>query len=69
MSKTMSSGKHVDKSKINNKWSEWDLAIADAQARIKLLKASIRIWRDRRDTGEPWPESKKAGTDAKPIPA
>ena len=37
----------------------WDQAIADAEDRIKKLKFTLRVYRQKRDRGEPWPGLKK----------
>jgi len=34
----------------------WDDAIADAEQRIRDLQFSLRIFKERRSTGEKWPE-------------
>lgn len=38
---------------------EWNTAINLAKARIKRLKASIKLWTEMRDSGEKWPGFKK----------
>jgi hypothetical protein len=42
--------------------SGWDRAIADAKARIKKLEFSIRVFRQRKRNGEPWPGESAART-------
>ncbi len=32
----------------------WDWAITDAKNRIKQMRASIRVFEQMRDSGEPW---------------
>lgn len=46
------------------KKSMWDEAIADAKRRIKELQFTVRVYKQRRDKGEPWPgdQSQSAGS-------
>jgi hypothetical protein len=40
--------------KDRRKESAWDDAIRDAQERIKKLRYTIRVYRERKKAGEPW---------------
>ena len=33
----------------------WDQAINDAKSKIKQLQYTIKVFRELRDSGEPWP--------------
>jgi molybdopterin synthase catalytic subunit len=45
--------------------NEWNAAINLAKERIKRLKASIKLWKEMRDSGEKWPGFEKTtGTAA-----
>ena len=35
----------------------WDQAIADAKEKIKKLQFSIKVFREHKKAGEPWPDS------------
>lgn len=51
-------------SSIPKKISSWDDAISDLQHRIKDLEFSLRVFRERKAKGEPWPGDESAGTAA-----
>lgn len=42
----------------------WDEAIKDAKAKIKTLRNTIKVYTERKKTGEPWPGP---GTEAKKV--
>jgi len=42
----------------------WDMAIRDAERRIRALKAALTLFKQRRDAGEPWPGT---GTEKSPA--
>jgi hypothetical protein len=48
--------------------SDWDMAIADAEDRIKGLRKSIKIFQKHREAGDKWPGT-EAGIAAESIPA
>ena len=35
--------------------SGWDKAIADAKLRIRALEGTIRLYKERKKDGDPWP--------------
>jgi hypothetical protein len=37
------------------KLTGWEMAIKDAERRIRALKAALVLFKQRRDAGEPWP--------------
>jgi hypothetical protein len=43
------------KGKMCSKRTKWDEAISDAKKRIKALKFTITVFRQRKKAGEPWP--------------
>lgn len=51
------------------KISSWDDAIADVEQRLRDLQFSLRIFKESKRKGEPWPLDEKAGTDQKSVPA
>jgi hypothetical protein len=63
------------KNAVRKKISSWDDAIADVQERIKDLEFSLKVFKDRKKKGEPWPGTEgytltqKAGTAKEAIPA
>lgn len=44
--------------------TEWNQAIREAKAKIKQLQYTIRVFKELRDAGEPWPRQE----DEKIIP-
>jgi len=64
----MSVKKARGKSENSKRNSGWDEAIRDAKRKIKGLESTIRVFRERKRAGEPWP-GEGAGTGAKSIPA
>jgi hypothetical protein len=53
MHKSVVKGKRTN-NRISNAVSEWDRAIRDAEQRIRRLRQSIRIFRQMKNSGEPW---------------
>jgi len=47
-----SQGKNAHQGK---KKTMWDQAISEAEHRIKQLRFTIRVYKQNRDRGEPWP--------------
>ena len=43
--------------KIDGTRTKWDDAIDDAKRKIKALKMTILIYRQRKKDGDPWPSS------------
>ena len=39
------------------KFEGWDKAIADTERQIDRLKTAIKVFRENRERGEPWPGS------------
>ncbi len=60
---------NVKKKDKENVKSPWDLAIADAEKRIKDFKLAVRVYRRAKERGDPWPGDEKAGTAKEAIPA
>jgi hypothetical protein len=52
-----------------NNFQSWDDAISHTQARIKELQRSLKVFKENRKRSEPWPVTKKAGTERESIPA
>jgi hypothetical protein len=46
--------------------SSWDDAIRDVKRKIKEMEYSIRVFKERKKAGEPWP---LAGTKRDSVPA
>jgi hypothetical protein len=44
--------------------SGWDQVILEAQRRIKELRFTIKIYRERKARGEPWPGTQSQGQDS-----
>ena len=42
---------------INGLRSKWDEAIGDAEEKIRKLRWTIRVYKERKIAGEPWPGS------------
>jgi hypothetical protein len=38
--------------------SKWDQAITEARTKIKQLQYTIKVFRELRDSGAPWPEKR-----------
>lgn len=60
-----SQAKNATKTK---KLLSWDDAISDIEQRLKDLEFSLRVFKDRKRKGEPWPGD-VAGTDKESVPA
>ncbi len=52
----------------SKKISGWDDAIEDMQQRIRDLEFSLKVFKDRKRKGEPWPGD-VAGTKRESVPA
>jgi hypothetical protein len=52
---------HKNAGMAKNK-STWDQAISEAQDKIKGLKFTVRVYRQKRDRGDPWPGEQLAET-------
>jgi hypothetical protein len=44
--------------KVKENISGWDQAIAEAKNKISALRFTIKVYKDRRKRGEPWPGDK-----------
>ena len=44
----------------NKHFTGWDMAVRDAERRIRALKAALALFKQRRDAGEPWPGTVEA---------
>lgn len=53
--------------------SGWDAGIALAKEKIRKLRWTIRVYKQRRDSGEPWPGDRAVGhnnaTKANELPS
>lgn len=38
----------------------WDMAVRDAERRIRSLQAALVLFKKKRDAGEPWPGTSEA---------
>jgi hypothetical protein len=65
----MSIRKQVKSKAANEKRNGWDQAIADAKAKIKSLRDSIRVFEARKRIGDPWPPWNSASDAAIKTPS
>jgi hypothetical protein len=56
----MTTQKYTSRKKKQEENSEWDQAISDAQEKINALRFTVRVYKQRRDRGDPWPRTKSA---------
>ena len=68
MRNNLSKRDSIVKEKLSKSENNWDRAIADAKRGISRLQAAIRIYKENKAAGLPWPGNEKTGT-ANAIPA
>jgi hypothetical protein len=55
----MSTQKQGEISSKKRDFTFWDQAISEAEDKIKKLRFTLRVYKQRRDRGDPWPGSKE----------